>query len=149
MKNSDFNLMFFVNQTPVEVFNAINNVRGWWSEELEGNSEKLNDEFIYRYGDLHYSKHRLTEVIPYERIVWLTLESCLTFAANQQEWNETKMIFEISNQDGKTKLVVTHLGLVPELECFTDCFGAWTHYLQNSLVPLIKTGTGNPDQRKK
>jgi hypothetical protein len=30
-----------VDQTPEEVFNAINNPRGWWSEEIEGNTNKL------------------------------------------------------------------------------------------------------------
>ena len=149
MGNSDFNITFFVDQGPCEVFSAIKNVRGWWSEELEGNSEKLNDEFIYRHGDLHYSKHRIIEVIPNERIVWLTVDSQLTFVANRNEWNGTKMIFEISIQDDKTKLVITHAGLVPQFQCFADCSGAWTYYLQKSLLQLILKGKGNPDQLKK
>src|SRR4051794_9472106 len=62
MENQNFSITFLVDQTPHEVFNAVNNVRGWWSEQLEGNSEKLHDEFSYRHGDIHYSKHKLTEV---------------------------------------------------------------------------------------
>ena len=56
MHNQNFNLTFLVDQQPAEVYQAINHVRGWWSEELEGNSEQLNDEFIYRHGSIHYSK---------------------------------------------------------------------------------------------
>ena len=59
------------------------------------------------------------------------------------------MIFEIFKQADKTKLVITHLGLVPEFECFDACAKGWTHYLQNSLLPLITTGIGKPDQKKK
>jgi hypothetical protein len=148
MQNQNFNISFLVEQTPNEVFNAINNVRGWWSEELEGNSEKLNDEFSYRHGDFHYSKHKLIEVEQDKRVVWLTIDSKLTFVKEQDEWNGTKMIFEILKEGGKTKLVITHSGLVPAFECFDACSKGWTHYLQNSLLPLICTGTGKPDPKK-
>ncbi len=148
MENKNFNLTFLVEQTPNEVFKAITNVRGWWSEALEGNSENLNDEFSYRHGDIHYSRHKLIAVIPNEKVVWLTLDSKLTFAEKQDEWNDTKVIFEISKLDGKTKLDITHVGLVPEFECFDNCSKGWTYYLQNSLLPLITTGQGNPDQSK-
>lgn len=147
MANNDFTITFVVDQTANEVFNAIKNVRGWWSEELEGSSQKLNDEFSYRHGDLHYSRHKLIEVEPDKKMVWLTTDSRLSFVKKQDEWNNTKMIFEISSQGDKTKLVITHLGLVPAFECFNDCSKGWTHYLQNSLLPLITTGQGKPDKK--
>jgi hypothetical protein len=149
MQNQNFSINFLVEQTPNEVFNAIINVRGWWSEELEGNSENLNDEFIYRHGDLHYSRHKLIEVEQDKKVVWLTTDSKLTFVKQQDEWDGTKMIFEIFKIKDKTKLVVTHLGLVPEFECFDACSEGWTYYLQDSLLPLITTGTGKPDQKQK
>jgi len=148
MQNQNFNITFLLDQTPIEVFNAIHNVRGWWSEELEGDSEKLNDEFIYRHGEFHYSKHKLTEVIPNEKIVWHTLESKLSFVEKQDEWNGTKMIFDISKQGDKTKLDITHSGLVPGLQCYDGCSKGWTHYLKNSLLPLITIGQGKPDLKK-
>ena len=147
MQNQNFNITFLVEQTPTEVFNSVKNVRGWWSEELEGNSEKLNDEFIYRHGDFHYSKHKLTEVIPDAKIVWYPLDSKLTFVEKQNEWKGTKMIFDISKQDNKTKLDITHVGLVPEFQCFDSCSKGWTHYLKNSLLQLITTGQGKPDPK--
>jgi hypothetical protein len=145
MENNNFNITFWVEQTPNEVFNAINNVRGWWSKKLDGNSENLNDEFTYQHGDIHYSKHRLIEVIPNEKVVWLTLDSKLTLVERQDEWNDTKIIFEISKQGDKTKLFITHLGLVPDFQCFDSCSKGWTYYLQHSLLPLITTGQGKPD----
>ena len=96
---------------------------------------------------MHYSKHILTEVRPYEKIVWLTLDSKLSFVEKQDEWNGTNMIFEIAQQGEKTKLAITHNGLVPGFQCYDACSKGWTHYLQNSLLPLITTGKGKPDKK--
>jgi hypothetical protein len=41
MKNPNFTATISVNQTPKEAFDAINNVRGWWSREIEGDADKL------------------------------------------------------------------------------------------------------------
>jgi len=71
MTTSDFNITLVLDEAPAEIFNAIQNVRGWWSEEIEGNTEELHDEFTYHFEDLHYCQIKLTEVIPNERMVWL------------------------------------------------------------------------------
>ena len=52
MNNHNFATTLLVSQTPEEVFNAINNPRRWWSENIEGGTNKLNDEYIYHYKDI-------------------------------------------------------------------------------------------------
>ena len=79
MATSDFTTTLLVEQTPTEAFNAINNVRGWWSEEIEGSTDKLNDEFTYHYQDVHRCKMKLTEVIPDKKVVWLVLDNYFNF----------------------------------------------------------------------
>jgi hypothetical protein len=43
--------------------------------------------------------------------------------------------------------VFTHIGLVPEYECYEACNQGWTHYIQNSLKSLIETGKGLPNAK--
>lgn len=147
MSAKDFKLTLTVNKTPEEVFTAINNIRAWWSEDFKGKSEKLNDVFeVTFFGDVHYSKHKLVEVIPNKKIVWEVLDSKLNFLKNKSEWTGTKNIFEISQDKNKTKIQFTHEGLVPTIECYDDCYNGWNYYLKESLVPFINTGKGQPTE---
>lgn len=145
MDPKNFTTTIAVDQSPEEVFNAITNVRGWWSEELEGHSEKLNDEFTYHYKDVHRCKMKLIEVEPGKKIIWLVLDNYFSFTNDKSEWTGTKIIFDITEQDGKTKLRFTHQGLVPEYECYTACVNGWSQYIQKSLLSLITTGKGQPN----
>ncbi|CAL1519403.1 SRPBCC domain-containing protein [Chitinophaga sp. MM2321] len=142
---TDFTTTIMVDQSPQEVFNAVNNVRGWWSEEIEGSTDKLNEEFLYHYEDVHRCKMRIIEFVPNEKVVWLVLDNYFQFTKDKSEWIGTKVSFEISRQDNKTQLRFTHLGLVPEYECFDICKNAWTQYIQQSLFSLITKGKGQPN----
>ncbi|MEP6713109.1 MAG: SRPBCC domain-containing protein [Ferruginibacter sp.] len=114
MTTSDFTTTILVDQTPKQVFDAITNVRGWWSEEIEGSTGKLNDEFKYHYEDVHRCKIKLIEVTPGKKVVWLVQDNYFKFTKDKSEWTGTKIIFDISGQDNKTQLRFTHLGLVPD-----------------------------------
>ena len=79
MNTQDFTTTLLVDQTPQEAFNAINNVRGWWSEEIEGPTEKLNDVFKYHYEDVHRCQIKLIGSIPAKKVVWLVMENYFKF----------------------------------------------------------------------
>ena len=138
-------MTFLVDQSPKEVFEAVLNVRGWWQgfyeEEITGESRKLNDEFTFRAGDgAHITRQKLVEVVPYTRLVWLVTFSELSFLEQKEEWEGTRLVFDISPKGNKTELKFTHDGLKQEIECYDVCSTAWSKYMTEKLLPLVKTG---------
>jgi hypothetical protein len=146
---NDYTTTFTVDQTPKEAFAAINDVRGWWSGNIEGNTDKLGAEWTYRYEDVHYSKQKITELIPGEKVVWLVLDSYLSFIEDKKEWDGSKITFEIAKKGDKTEVRFTHVGLVPEHECYGACSNAWGSYISGSLQGLITKGKGQPNPKEK
>ena len=136
MNTPNFTITFSVNYTPEAVFDAINNVRGWWSGEIAGDTDQLGSEFTYRYKDVHRSTQRITEFIRGKRIVWRVADSPLAFV---------NIVFDISEKDGTTEVRFTHRGLVPQYECYGSCSNAWGMLINGSLRRLITTGERQPD----
>ena len=149
MNALDFTTAFTTDKSPEKVFEAVTNVRGWWSEEIEGNTAQLNDQFDYHYEEVHRCRIKLIEVIPNKKVVWLIEQNYFNFTEDKTEWTNTNPTFEITEKDGKTELRFTHFGLVPDYECFNICRDAWTNYIQNSLKKLIETGKGEPNATEK
>ena len=148
MSPSDFTTTLLVDQTPEKAFNAINNVRGWWTENSEGSTQELNDEFTVRFGETFITM-RIAEMIPERKVVWLVTDCYKHWLKNNKtEWTGTKIIFEISRKDKETEVRFTHQGLVPQYECFDICSNAWSQYIQQSLRSLITTGQGEPNSKE-
>lgn len=144
MKAPDYTLTLTVDQDPEAVYNAINHIPAWWSEDFKGSSTQQGDEFEVKFADMHISTQKLTEVIPNQKVVWLVTDSYLSFLADKTEWTGTQIVFEIAEKEGQTQLRFTHIGLVPESECYQDCFKGWNYFLEHSLLQLITSGKGQP-----
>lgn len=142
MTTNNFTTTIVVDNSPAEVFNAINNVKGWWQGEIKGSSAQLNDEFTYQMQNIHFSVQKVVEFVPNQKAVWLITESKLSFTKKQDEWTGTKITFEISSEGNKTRLLFTHDGLTPQFECYGACSGAWADLIEKSLYSLITTGKG-------
>jgi Activator of Hsp90 ATPase homolog 1-like protein len=144
MKKQDYTAIITVNNSIQDTFKAINNVTKWWTDDLTGNSQKLNDEFTVQFGDIHKTGQKIIEFIPDKKVVWLVTESRLNFIKDKGEWKNTKISFELSRQGDKTQIHFTHIGLVPEVECYKDCSKGWDYYIKGSLFKLLTEGKGTP-----
>lgn len=152
--STDLTMSFTVQQTPHEVFDAITDVRSWWSGSIVGDTTTLGAEWVYTVPDIHFSKFRTTRLDAGSLVEWLVLDSHLTFPEDKQEWTGTTVRFDISTEPGaaatdgspaRTRLTFTHVGLHPEQECFAVCRTAWSQYVLGSLRDRVLTGAGVPD----
>lgn len=145
MQNQNFTTTLLVDQTPEEVFNAINNVRGWWSESIDGETDKPGAVFYYHYKDIHRCTFKIKELIPGNKVVWHVLQNYFSFVKDKTEWTGTDIFFEIAKKGNKTEVRFTHSGLVPHFECYDVCSDGWNTYINGSLRKLITTGKGEPN----
>ncbi|HYF67746.1 MAG TPA: SRPBCC domain-containing protein [Ohtaekwangia sp.] len=139
----DFSVTLSVEQSPEQVFNAVLNVREWWqgfyNEAITGDTSTLNGVFSFRAGDgAHFTRQKLIELIPNEKVVWQVTDSELTFIKDTNEWQGTEIVFEIAKHHDKTQVRFIHRGLTPEVECFDACSSAWSMYIEKQLLALIK-----------
>jgi hypothetical protein len=150
MNSQNYTVSITVDQTPEQAFAAINDVRAWWtgSPGVKGSTDKLGDEFTYLYEPYHYSKQKVTELIPGKKVVWRVLDSKLNFVEDKTEWTGTEIRFDIARKGDKTEIRFMHLGLVPHVECFNACSDAWGSYIMGSLRSLMTTGNADPNQRE-
>jgi len=147
MKTQDYHTSIMFDGTALEAFTAINSVTKWWTENLEGSSHKLNDEFTVHFGTT-WKIFKVTEFVPGKKVMWLVTDCYLPWNVDKTEWKGTKISFEIAEKGSETKIHFTHIGLVPEVPCFDVCSNAWSEYIQGSLLNLIKTGKGQPARKE-
>jgi len=137
MTENSYTTRFRVHATPEAVYAVINNPRAWWDGEFEGSTDSVGDEFTYRYEDKHASRQRVDSLIPNEQVSWLIVEGGPTFVQTGNEWAGTTIVFDIAPAGDETEVRFTHLGLVPQFECYEACSGAWSHYVNDSLRRFI------------
>ena len=145
MKQRDFNCRISANVSPSEAFDKISRVPEWWVTNIEGKTKILHDIFIYHHGQASVT-FKIIEVVPDKKIVWLVTDCNIPYLKNIKEWNDTKAIWDISNKDSLTQIDFTHLGLVPDLECYQACERGWSLYIKESFFKFLTTGKGLPDK---
>jgi len=129
--------------TPQEAFEGISHVNEWWAKNFEGSAEKLNDVFTVHFGDT-FVTFEVTESIAGKKIAWHVTNCYLPWLSDKTEWNGTMVVFEISPLGDETQVTMTHIGLVPEVECFGACEAGWNQHIKGSLFKLLTEHAGVP-----
>lgn len=114
-KQANYTVSIEVAKSPAEIFSHIlNDVPKFWPEEFEGKSNQLNDEFVFKSGDSHYSKNKVVELVPNKKVIWLVMESIRR--TDNFEWTGTQMVFELTPKGDNTLIRFTYDGPVLETE---------------------------------
>src|SRR5580765_2419443 len=145
MTAESYRTAFTVEQSADEAFAAINDVRSWWTGEIDGPTDTLGAEFTYRYRDLHDSRQAITELARGRRVVWDVVEGYLGFVGKADEWKGAQIVFELVPHGDGTEVRFTHEGLSPDRECYDSCSGGWDAFIQGNLRRFIATGEPQPN----
>jgi hypothetical protein len=141
MKNRDYQKSFTVNMDAEKAFLNISDVGRWWTSSFKGSAKDINDEFDVAFGKTTVN-FKVTESVFYKKLVWLVTDCNLDWLKDKKEWKGTEIVWDITENNKTTKIVMTHIGLVPGIECYNDCEAGWNEYLGESLPALISTGKG-------
>jgi hypothetical protein len=119
-----------VNASKKEALKKISQVV-WWKEDFTGSAEKMGDTFTVPFGEPSFVDFVVSGLIPDERVAWKVTDCFLPWFQNKKEWNDTEVVFDLSEEGGKTKIDFTHIGLVPEAECYKVCEKGWNGHIEN------------------
>lgn len=137
----DFSTHFTTTATPRQVAAAIDDVRGWWSGEIEGSAGAVGDTFTYRWAELHHSTQQVARR-DVDRIEWTVMDGGPRFTDIADEWKGTTIRFDLAEHGGTTVVTFTHVGLTDALACYEACTPAWAEYVE-ALQRLSETGSHN------
>jgi len=141
MKNQDYHKSITTKVSAEEAFKKIYSVGKWWTANFKGSAKNLNDIFTLRFGKNKFT-FKVVEVVPNKKLVWLSTDCYMPWLKDKTEWKNTKIVFEISEGENQTRIDLTHIGLVPGIECYNVCEAGWNQYFGESIPELLATGKG-------
>ena len=147
MNNENFNRSISAKISTGEAIKRINKITEWWRVSYSGSCEKQNDKFIVTMGGDSFFNFTVAELIPDKKVVWLVTDCNMPWYSDKKEWADTKLIFDLSENNGITTLKFTHDGLTPGIECYKDCEFGWNHWITRSLFSYFTTGKGDFNER--
>lgn len=64
----------------------------------------------------------------------------------ETEWLDTKVLWQITEQEGGSRFEILHQGLSPDLLCYDVCEAGCDMFFLGSLKHYFDTGQGKPHQ---
>ena len=109
MEKQDYHAVIAVDGAAQDVFNSINSISKWLTNDLEGSSQKLNDEFTGHFGDMHISTQKIVAFIPGKIVVWLVTGSQLSLSMINRNGTTQPSFFKYPTTAIKLKLILRTL----------------------------------------
>lgn len=144
MSSDSYSQTIKTSASPSVVIDKISQVSEWWGRNFEGKAAKAGDEFTVRFQNGDMYKIKVAQIVPNKKVAWEVTSAHQTWVKDPAEWVGTKIIWEVKKVPEGTEVHFTHEGLVPQLECFSNCVQGWNYLMQPSLTELINTGKGRP-----
>ena len=143
MNTQDYHKSITTTVSAEEAFTKISSVSTWWTANFKGSAKNLNDVFTLRFGERDTVTLQVVEVVPHKKWVWLVTDCHMLWLKDTTEWKNTHIVFEISEGNHQTRIDMTHVGLVPGVECYNVCEGGWNRHLKD-LTAWLETSICPP-----
>ncbi len=148
-KTKNYRQSIKVNASKRVAYNALlYHIPDWWST-VDGNSERVGDEFKVSFGAASYWIFKVTSLDEHNDVIWECIESHQdhNLKGIDEEWMNTKMYWSISRSGGKTKIDFLHDGLESTGVCYDVCSNGWDFYISVSLKNYLENGKGKPSAK--
>jgi len=142
MIKNDFTSSISAEISANEAIKKISNLPEWWGITFTGSAKNQNDTFTVKMSGDSFFNLIVANLIPGKRVVWLVTDCNMPWYSDKKQWANTKLIFDLNDNNGLTELTFTHEGLTPDVECYKDCESGWTHWIQTSLFSYLTNGKG-------
>lgn len=145
-KNESFKTTLILRAKERKIYEGLTkSISEWWSEMFVGNAEQLGQTFTIRFGSQVFKTILVEELVKDKKVVWRVVDAVIDLPdlTNKTEWVDTTMIWDISRTDSATILVLTHVGLNSDMECYRICVAGWQSFL-SSFEKFVNTGVGTP-----
>ena len=138
MSTKNYRKSYEVKASAKQVFDAFSKELGdWWGNSHEGVNQVGDTMMIGFEENPKQWQFEAMELIDSKKIVLKCRHSNHQHeglpATIQQEWLDSQLIWEFKQHNDHTEISFTHIGLTPELECFSVCQKGWDHYLGDGL----------------
>ncbi|HVU58520.1 MAG TPA: hypothetical protein VHD83_25840 [Puia sp.] len=144
MNRQNFHYSIVVPSTAREAFEKICRVGDWWAINFKGCAEKLQDSFMVHFARTTWSRMEIVEVVPEQFILWKVVDCHLPIFKDPYLWKNNFIAWDIAVEGAMTRITMTHIGLIPAVECYEDCSKGWRFYVGESLYKLLTDDRGLP-----
>jgi len=153
MNQQNFHCSIIVPATAREAFEKIGRVWDWWAVNFKGDVKGDWDDlpgmpdyriFSVYFARTTWSRMELVEIVPDQFVLWKMVDCHLPIFKDPYLWKNHFIAWDISASGVSTRITMTHIGLIPGIECYEDCSKGWSFYVGESLYKLLTEGRGLP-----
>lgn len=147
---ADYTNTINCNKSPEQAYKAITEeMSAWWTEEINADFLKVGDQAKTSFGGEAFWVFE-AQTLNAPNLIELKCVGANYIHPDmtedmREEWLDTTLRFEISQDSDNTTITFTHLGLVPDMGCFDVCKDGWDHFILGSLKNYLDGKSGNPN----
>ncbi len=140
MKNYEHTIT--VKVTPKRVFDALTKEMSNWWTDMTSIVDKIGDKTTAKFEDgttwsfevVKLEANRLVELFCYQA----DHIHPVTTPEMRREWENTTLRFNIIGKGENTDVHFTHVGLTPEVNCYSVCNSGWNHFFGSAFKAYLE-----------